>query len=74
MVAQALPLASGEHVTFPGSAAVGLGPVRTKPRVCAADEATTVVLRQVGRAIRDDDRLASAMLPTGDGLLVAVKK
>jgi predicted O-methyltransferase YrrM len=28
----------------------------------------------VGRAIRDDDRLASAMLPTGDGLLVAVKK
>jgi hypothetical protein len=24
--------------------------------------------------VRDDDRLASAMLPTGDGLLVAVKK
>jgi predicted O-methyltransferase YrrM len=33
-----------------------------------------VVLRQVGKSIRDDDRLASAMLPTGDGLLVAVKK
>lgn len=40
----------------------------------AARDATTVVLRQVGRAVRDDDRLASAMLPTGDGLLVAVKK
>lgn len=40
----------------------------------AAREANTVVLRQVGKAIRDDDRLASAMLPTGDGLLVAVKK
>ena len=40
----------------------------------AGREATTVVLRQVGRAIRDDDLLASAMLPTGDGLLVAVKK
>jgi predicted O-methyltransferase YrrM len=33
-----------------------------------------VVLRQIGKAIRDDDRLVSAMLPTGDGLLVAVKK
>jgi predicted O-methyltransferase YrrM len=33
-----------------------------------------VVLRQVGKTIRDDERLASAMLPTGDGLLVAVKK
>jgi predicted O-methyltransferase YrrM len=40
----------------------------------AARDATTVVLRQVGKAVRDDDRLASAMLPTGDGLLVAVKK
>ena len=40
----------------------------------ASREANTVVLRQVGKAIRDDDRLASAMLPTGDGLLVAVKK
>jgi predicted O-methyltransferase YrrM len=37
-------------------------------------DATTVVLRQVGKTIRDDERLASAMLPTGDGLLVAVKK
>lgn len=40
----------------------------------AARDTTTVVLRQIGKAIRDDERLASAMLPTGDGLLVAVKK
>jgi len=40
----------------------------------AGREPNTVTLRQVGKAIRDDDRLASAMLPTGDGLLVAVKK
>ena len=40
----------------------------------AARDATTTVLRQVGKSIRDDDRLASAMLPTGDGLLIAVKK
>ena len=41
----------------------------------AVREATTVVLRQVGKAIRDDDRLvSSAMLPTGDGLLLAVKR
>jgi predicted O-methyltransferase YrrM len=37
-------------------------------------DASTVVLRHVGKAIRDDERMASAMLPTGDGLLVAVKK
>ncbi len=40
----------------------------------AARDATTTVLRQVGKSIREDDRLVSAMLPTGDGLLVAVKK
>jgi predicted O-methyltransferase YrrM len=40
----------------------------------AARDSTTVVLRQIGKAIRDDERLSSAMLPTGDGLLVAVKK
>lgn len=40
----------------------------------AARDTTTVVLRQIGKAVRDDERLSSAMLPTGDGLLVAVKK
>ncbi|WP_434613900.1 O-methyltransferase [Arthrobacter sp. A5] len=34
----------------------------------------TVILRQVGKAVREDDRLMTAMLPTGDGLLLAVKR
>ena len=40
---QAVPLGSGEHVTFPGRVAVALGPIRTSPRVCAVEEVTTVV-------------------------------
>jgi predicted O-methyltransferase YrrM len=34
----------------------------------------TLVLRDLGRAVRDDDRLLSALLPVGDGLLVAAKR
>lgn len=34
----------------------------------------TVALRDVAKAVRDDDRLVPAMLPVGDGLLVAAKK
>jgi predicted O-methyltransferase YrrM len=37
------------------------------------DEVTTV-LRELGKAVRDDDRLVPALLPVGDGLLVAVKR
>jgi predicted O-methyltransferase YrrM len=37
------------------------------------DEATTTI-RELGKTVRDDPRLISAMLPTGDGLLVAVKR
>lgn len=37
------------------------------------DEATTLV-RELGRTVRADERLISALLPTGDGLLVAVKR
>ncbi|WP_125609676.1 O-methyltransferase [Specibacter cremeus] len=40
----------------------------------AIREASTVVLRRVGKMIRDNDSLVSAMLPTGDGLLLAVKR
>ncbi|MCU1574072.1 MAG: methyltransferase [Micrococcaceae bacterium] len=40
----------------------------------ASREAGTVVLRQVGKWIRDNDQLMSALLPTGDGLLLAVKR
>ena len=34
----------------------------------------TNVLRDLGRTIRDDDRLVSVLLAAGDGLLVAAKK
>jgi predicted O-methyltransferase YrrM len=34
----------------------------------------TLTLRDLGRAVRDDKRLLSALLPVGDGLLVAAKR
>lgn len=34
----------------------------------------TVAIRELGRAVREDERLLPAMLPVGDGLLVAVKR
>ncbi len=34
----------------------------------------TVAIRELGKAVRDDERLVSALLPVGDGLLVAVKR
>lgn len=34
----------------------------------------TVVLRDLGKAVRDDERLVSALLGVGDGLLVAAKR
>jgi predicted O-methyltransferase YrrM len=37
------------------------------------DESTTTI-RELGKAVRDDPRLIPAMLPCGDGLLVAVKR
>lgn len=39
----------------------------------ARDERTTL-LRDLGKTLRDDDRLLPALLPVGDGLLVAVKR
>ena len=33
----------------------------------------TNALRELGKTVRDDDRVAAALLPVGDGLLVAVK-
>jgi predicted O-methyltransferase YrrM len=35
-------------------------------------DADTVVLRDLGRAVRADERLIAAMLPVGDGLIAAV--
>ncbi len=37
------------------------------------DESTTAI-RELGRAVRNDETLVPAMLPIGDGLLVAVKR
>ncbi|MBD8078111.1 O-methyltransferase [Cellulosimicrobium arenosum] len=37
------------------------------------DELTTVV-REVGRSLRTDDRVVPALLPSGDGLLLAVRR
>ncbi len=38
----------------------------------AQRDATTTAVREVGKRVRDDPRLVPAMLPCGDGLLVAV--
>ena len=40
----------------------------------ASRDATTVLLRDLGKSLRDDERLASALLPVGGGLLVAVRR
>lgn len=34
----------------------------------------TVALREVGRQVRDDERLIPVLLPVGDGLLAAIKR
>ncbi|HSI92461.1 MAG TPA: O-methyltransferase [Jiangellaceae bacterium] len=34
----------------------------------------TVTIRELGKAVRDDETLLSALLPVGDGLLIAVKR
>ena len=39
-----------------------------------ARDPDTVMIRELGKAVRDDARLVSAMLPVSDGLLVAVKR
>ncbi|WP_028050946.1 O-methyltransferase [Cellulomonas sp. URHD0024] len=40
----------------------------------ARRDETTTIIREVGRVVRSDDRLVSTLLPSGDGLLVAVKR
>ena len=40
----------------------------------AARDDQTRVLRDLGKAIRDDERFLTTLLPAGDGLLVAVKR
>ena len=38
----------------------------------AQRDGVTTVIRELGKRVRDDDRLIPALLPSGDGLLVAV--
>jgi predicted O-methyltransferase YrrM len=38
----------------------------------AQRDAATTAIRELGKRVRDDDRLITAMLPCGDGLLAAV--
>ncbi|MGE3287727.1 MAG: O-methyltransferase [Pseudonocardia sp.] len=38
----------------------------------AAEDADTIALREVGRQLREDERLVPVLLPLGDGLLAAV--
>ena len=40
----------------------------------AVRDATTVLLRDLGKQLRDDERLIPSLLPVGDGLLAAVKR
>lgn len=40
----------------------------------AARDDVTRTLRDLGKALRDDERFATNLLPVGDGLLVAVKR
>jgi predicted O-methyltransferase YrrM len=35
---------------------------------------STITVRELGKAVRDDARLVPTLLPVGDGLLVAVKR
>jgi len=39
----------------------------------ARRDTETLALREVARAVRDDDRLVPVLLPLGDGLLVAAR-
>lgn len=40
----------------------------------AARDETTTILRDLGKALREDERLIPALLPVGDGLFVAIRR
>lgn len=40
----------------------------------AARDETTTTLRELGKTLRDDDRLSPCLLPAGDGLFAAVRR
>ncbi|MBX9244366.1 class I SAM-dependent methyltransferase [Actinotalea ferrariae] len=81
VLADADPLDLSDHVAQalrllrPGgvlAVAHALGGDRV-PDPARRDEVTTA-LREVARVLREDDRLVPAMLPTGDGLLLAARR
>jgi predicted O-methyltransferase YrrM len=47
---------------------------RNKVADPAQRDPQTIAVRELCRAVRDDERLSPALLPVGDGLLVAVKR
>lgn len=40
----------------------------------AVRDETTVILRDLGKQLRDDERLVSALLPVGDGLMLSIRR
>jgi predicted O-methyltransferase YrrM len=64
----------GVRLLRPGGV-IAFGSVLWSGRVAnpSRRDAETVALREVARAVRDDDRLVPVLLPVGDGLLVAAK-
>lgn len=64
----------GVRLLRPGGV-IAFGSVLWSGRVAnpARRDAETVALREVARAVRDDDRLVPVLLPVSDGLLVAAK-
>ena len=40
----------------------------------SARDPETVAMRELGRSVRDDERLLPLLLPVGDGLLLAIKR
>lgn len=81
VLADADPLDLADHVAQalrllrPGgvlAVAHALGNDRV-PDPARRDEVTTA-LREVARTVREDERLVPAMLPTGDGLLLAARR
>jgi predicted O-methyltransferase YrrM len=56
-----------------GIVAFGNALARNRVGESGARDEYTVAVRELGKRVRDDERLVPAMLPVGDGLLVAVR-
>ena len=67
-------LTAAVRLLRPGGSVVFAGALRNG-RVAdpAARDAETIGMRELAKAVRDDERLAAAMIPVGHGLLVAAR-